>query len=867
MSNTRICIKNLPKHLTDKRFKEHFAKFGEVTDSKIVKTADGRSRLFGFIGYTNENSTKNALSLNGTYLDTSKITVEMATKIDKSDAARPWSKYSEGSSLNKKKESTNSISQTAKSDKGSKKRKLGQDDDDDELDQLDNDPEFQKYKQLMMPRVNQKIWENDESSFNRQEAEDEGAAKKKKKIILDPKENKDLFKFDDDSDEEEELYDEMPVDLNNNNNNNSNSNNTDGDKQTEKPDPLVNDSSVNDLDWLKSKVSTSLSENIDSDDNNINSDNEDKDEEMKDDEDEDDNSEDDNGKENDKESESENEEEEKVDENSNEKPKSEEENGKKVLYQHESDYINDDDQVGESGRIFIRNLSHTIKEEDLENLFKRFGKISEIHLPIDNETKKPRGFAFILFLIPENAVRAMAEMDSKVYHGRIMHILPAKSAPVKMRVEADLNGSVNSSFKKQQQDKLKQGAGSTHNWNALFMRSDAIISSLSERYKISQGEILDTEAQDMAVRMTLMETHIINETKKFLEENGVVIDYIGDKNVKRSNTTILIKNIPFRTTEKEISDMFSKFGEITRNLLTPAKTLALVEFEQPNDAKVAFKSLAYTKFHHVPLYLEWAPLGLFKGPPPSKQNKDKEKKEKEESIQKEIAKNTTAKDALFYVFIKNLNWETTEDTLRIRLKTLKDFKSVKIATKANPKGGERLSCGYGFAEFSSKHGAYECIRNWNGATIDSHEISMKISDKTASINNEQLNGNSEKQTKKQERIEKDNSLQLKTSNKIIIKNIPFEATQKELRKLFSSYGEIQSLRLPNKPNGGHRGFGFIEFLTEEEAKSAIESLKNSHFYGRHLILQYAEQDKNMDELREKASMDYEKLKGSSKSKY
>jgi RNA recognition motif-containing protein len=35
---SRLCIKNIPKHLTDQRLKDHFAAKGQVTDVKVLKT-------------------------------------------------------------------------------------------------------------------------------------------------------------------------------------------------------------------------------------------------------------------------------------------------------------------------------------------------------------------------------------------------------------------------------------------------------------------------------------------------------------------------------------------------------------------------------------------------------------------------------------------------------------------------------------------------------------------------------------------------------------------------------------------------------------------------------------------------------------
>jgi multiple RNA-binding domain-containing protein 1 len=41
------------------------------------------------------------------------------------------------------------------------------------------------------------------------------------------------------------------------------------------------------------------------------------------------------------------------------------------------------------------------------------------------------------------------------------------------------------------------------------------------------------------------------------------------------------------------------------------RSVALVEFLTAADAKRAFKKLAYTRYQHVPLYLEWAPEAVF----------------------------------------------------------------------------------------------------------------------------------------------------------------------------------------------------------------------------------------------------------------
>ena len=65
-----------------------------------------------------------------------------------------------------------------------------------------------------------------------------------------------------------------------------------------------------------------------------------------------------------------------------------------------------------------------------------------------------------------------------------------------------------------------------------------------------------------------------------------------------------------------VQELFGKFGELLRMVLPPTKTLALVEYTESADARRAFKSLAYKRFQNIPLYLEWAPAGIFNADAP-----------------------------------------------------------------------------------------------------------------------------------------------------------------------------------------------------------------------------------------------------------
>ena len=145
------------------------------------------------------------------------------------------------------------------------------------------------------------------------------------------------------------------------------------------------------------------------------------------------------------------------------------------------------------------------------------------------------------------------------------------------------------------------------------------------------------QQQSVAVRLALGETQLVAETKQFLVENGIHLDAFQDVNSQyfknllyirfihpylivsqapkqRSKTVILVKNLDAQSYVDELRDLFSPFGELGRVLLPPRGVTAIVEFLEPTEAKAAFRKLAYSKFRHMPLYLEWAPMDVFQTP-------------------------------------------------------------------------------------------------------------------------------------------------------------------------------------------------------------------------------------------------------------
>lgn len=73
-----------------------------------------------------------------------------------------------------------------------------------------------------------------------------------------------------------------------------------------------------------------------------------------------------------------------------------------------------------------------------------------------------------------------------------------------------------------------------------------------------------------------------------------------------------------------------------------------------------------------------------------------------------------------------------------------------------------------------------------------------------------------------------------------------EATVNEaaLHSAFIPFGDIKEVSMPlDHATGEHRGFGFVEFESAEDAAAAIDNMHNSELYGRVLRVNYAQPNK------------------------
>jgi RNA recognition motif-containing protein len=76
---------------------------------------------------------------------------------------------------------------------------------------------------------------------------------------------------------------------------------------------------------------------------------------------------------------------------------------------------------------------------------------------------------------------------------------------------------------------------------------------------------------------------------------------------------------------------------------------------------------------------------------------------------------------------------------------------------------------------------------------------------------------------------------------IYVGNLPFSATEPDLRALFERHGAVESVKLINdRETGKPRGFGFVE-MAQADAQAAIQALNGQQLGGRPLRINEAQE--------------------------
>ncbi|UKJ90824.2 hypothetical protein MACJ_001759 [Theileria orientalis] len=193
-----------------------------------------------------------------------------------------------------------------------------------------------------------------------------------------------------------------------------------------------------------------------------------------------------------------------------------------------------------STRVFVRNLPFGTSEEDILEYFKPYDKKVKVHRP-----SKAKGFAFVSFSSLEKSKKVINELNGSLFKKR--------------RIQLSM------SLPKQLYDPKKEGS--------------------RDELKGDSGEGVDVDGEDQKK----LGKHSDNQRtdEKGSDESG--------KNKEDLDDTIFVRNLDYSCTEAELSEYFSKFGEVESSKIVlnedkTSKGTAFVRFKTKEDVKKILES-------------------------------------------------------------------------------------------------------------------------------------------------------------------------------------------------------------------------------------------------------------------------------------
>ncbi|USP76082.1 putative RNA-binding protein C4F6.14 [Curvularia clavata] len=192
----------------------------------------------------------------------------------------------------------------------------------------------------------------------------------------------------------------------------------------------------------------------------------------------------------------------------------------------------------------------------------------------------------------------------------------------------------------------------------------------------------------------------------------------------------------------------------------------------------------------------------------------------------------TAKEvARRQLFVRGLAPEVTSEDLTEYFSESYPIKNALVVLDKET----RESKGYGFVTFADVEDAQRAKEELNNTEIKGKKIKVDFAEAR------QREGE-EKRPRAADRVKAEREQQVKDAQvpKLIVRNLPWTIkTPEDLEKLFRSYGKVNFAKLPKKPSGELRGFGFVSLRGRKNSEKAMQELNGKEINGRPIAVDWA----------------------------
>lgn len=316
----------------------------------------------------------------------------------------------------------------------------------------------------------------------------------------------------------------------------------------------------------------------------------------------------------------------------------------------------------------------------------------------------------------------------------------------------------------------------------LFAKNDLAVVDVRIGVSRKFGYVDFESAEDLEKALELTGLKVFGNEIKLEKPKG------KDSKKDRDARTLLAKNLPYKVTQDELKEVFEDAVEI--RLVSKdgkSKGIAYIEFKTEADAEKTFEEKQGTEIDGRSISLYYTG-------------------EKGQSQDYRGGKNSTWSGESKTLVLSNLSYSATEETLQ---EVFEKATFIKVPQNQNGK-----SKGYAFIEFASFEDAKEALNSCNKREIEGRAIRLELQGPRGSPN-----------------------ARSQPSKTLFVKGLSEDTTEETLKESFD--GSVRARIVTDRETGSSKGFGFVDFNSEEDAKAAKEAMEDGEIDGNKVTLDWA----------------------------
>ncbi|XP_020827821.1 nucleolin [Phascolarctos cinereus] len=302
------------------------------------------------------------------------------------------------------------------------------------------------------------------------------------------------------------------------------------------------------------------------------------------------------------------------------------------------------------------------------------------------------------------------------------------------------------------------------------------------------GYVEFESAEDMEKALELSGSKVLGSEMK--------LEKAKENKKDRDARTLFVKNLPYKVTQEELKEVFEDAIEV-RLVCTKdgtPKGIAYVEFKTEADVDKALEEKQGTEIDGRALILDYTG---------EKSQGQENSRGKTNSWGGSNSRPTDSKTLV----LNNLAYSATEESLQEVFE-----KATSISLPQNNQGRPK---GYAFIEFASVEDAKEALSSCNNIEIEGRAIRLELKGQKAA------SAASRNQSYKT----------------LFVKGLSEDTTEETLKDSFQ--GSVGARIVTDRETGSSKGFGFVDFSSEEDAKAAKEAMEDGEIDGNKVTLDWA----------------------------